>query len=211
MAAGRHLGCLAATPGRCNACYMTAARLADPAQLAELMRACAGGDRAAFAKLYQRTSGKLFGVCLRMLRERGEAEDALQDLYINVWRRAASFDSSRATAMTWLITLARNQCIDRLRRHREAPLDDTAALQILDPDPDPPTRSESSELRQRLENCLDTLADQQRRAVRAAFFTGATYYQLANSLGVPLATMKSWIRRSLIRLRACLEQTEANP
>ncbi|TAM95203.1 MAG: sigma-70 family RNA polymerase sigma factor [Rhodanobacteraceae bacterium] len=190
---------------------MTAAPLADPAQLVELLRACADGDQVAFAKLYQRTSGKLFGVCLRMLRERGEAEDALQDLYINVWRRAASFDSSLATAMTWLITLARNQCIDRLRRHREEPLDDTAAQRIIDPGLGPPASSEAGEERRRLEHCLDMLADQQRQAVRAAFFTGATYNQLANCLGVPLATMKSWIRRSLIRLRACLEQTEANP
>ncbi|SRR5579875_295546 len=183
----------------------------DAAELTGLMRACADGDRAAFATLYRRTSDKLFGVCLRMLRERGEAEDALQDVYTNVWRRAGSFDSARAAAMTWLITLARNQCIDRLRRHREEPLDGAAAQQIIDPDPDPPARSQASEERRRLEHCLGTLADQQRQIVRAAFFSGATYNQLADRLGVPLATMKSWIRRSLIRLRTCMEQTEANP
>lgn len=183
----------------------------DPAELTELMRACAGGDRAAFAMLYGRTSDKLFGVCLRMLREHGEAEDALQDVYVNAWRRAGTFDPARATAMTWLITLARNQCIDRLRRHRETPLDDATAQRIIAPDPDPPSVSEASEQRQRLEHCLGTLADQQRQVVRAAFFTGATYIQLAERIGVPLATMKSWIRRSLIRLRDCLEQTEAKP
>lgn len=183
----------------------------DPAALTALMRACAGGDHAAFANLYRRTSGKLFGVCLRMLRERGEAEDALQDIYVNVWRYADRFDPARAATMTWLITLARNQCIDRLRRHREEPLDEAAAQQLVDPDPGPPARSEAGAQRQRLESCLDTLADQQRQALREAFYTGATYNQLANRLGVPLATVKSWIRRSLMRLRICMEQTEAKP
>lgn len=182
----------------------------DSAELAELMRASAGGDRDAFAMLYRRTSTKLFGVCVHMLRDRSEAEDALQDAYANVWRRADRFDPARATAMTWLITLARNQCIDRLRRHRETPLDDANALHIVDPDPGPSAHSAASEERQRLERCLDTLADQQRQAVRAAFFSGVTYNQLAERVGVPLATMKSWIRRSLMRLRDCLEH-EVNP
>lgn len=182
-----------------------------PEELTELLRASAGGDRTAFAALYRRTSDKLFGICVRMLREGGEAEDALQDIYLNVWRRAASFDPARAAAMTWLITLARNQCIDRLRRHRETPLDDDLATRVIDPDPGPAGMSEASQRRQHLEHCLGILAEQQRRAVRAAFFTGATYNQLADHVGVPLATMKSWIRRSLIRLRACLEQTRTEP
>lgn len=173
--------------------------------LAGLLRQSAAQDRRAFSALYQRTSSKLFGVCLRMLRERGEAEDVLQNVYITVWRRAESFDSTRATAMTWLITLARNQCIDRLRQHREEPLDDVVADNLADPMPGPAAAGEASQDRQRLERCLDTLAEQQKSAVRAAFFSGATYNELAERCGVPLATMKSWIRRSLIRLRACLE------
>lgn len=190
---------------------MIAAPPDDLIDLNELLRACAGGERAAFATLYGRTSDKLFGICLRMLGEQAEAEDALQDIYVNAWRRATTFDPSRAAAMTWLITLARNHCIDRLRRHRETPLDDTVAERIVDPDPGPPSFSEATEQRQRLERCLGTLADQQRQVVRAAFFTGATYIQLADRLDVPLATMKSWIRRSLIRLRDCLEQAEVRP
>ncbi|HJP96930.1 MAG TPA: sigma-70 family RNA polymerase sigma factor [Rhodanobacteraceae bacterium] len=190
---------------------MSTAPSGGSAELSELLRACAGGDRAAFATLYQRTSGKLFGVCVRMLRERGEAEDALQDLYTNVWRRAGHFDPARAAAMTWLITLARNHCIDRLRRHRDTPLDETTVERLVDPAPQPAEASAASEQRQRLEHCLGALAEPQRQAVCAAFFTGATYNQLADRLGVPLATMKSWIRRSLIRLRACLEQAEAKP
>lgn len=179
--------------------------------LARLLKQSARGDREAFAELYQRSSAKLYGVCLRMLRERGEAEDALQNVYMTVWRRADRFDPGRSTVMTWLITLARNQCIDRLRQHREAPLNEATAQNFEDPDRGPPALAEASEQRQRLEHCLGALAEQQRGAVRAAFFSGATYNQLAERCGVPLATMKSWIRRSLIRLRACLEHPELNP
>lgn len=174
-------------------------------ELVRLLQQSGQHDQQAFAALYQRTSSKLFGVCLRMLRERAEAEDALQNVFMTIWRRAGSFDPERAGAMTWLITLARNQCIDRLRQRREAPLDDATAQNLEDPEPGPPALSEASEQRRRLEHCLGTLAEQQRGAVRAAFFSGATYNQLAERCGVPLATMKSWIRRSLIRLRTCLE------
>lgn len=173
--------------------------------LARLLQQCGGRDERAFADLYQRTSSKLFGVCLTMLRERGEAEDALQNAYIAVWRRAGSFDPARAGAMTWLITLTRNQCIDRLRQRREAPLDEIVADNLVDPMPGPSAHGEASEDRQRLERCLETLAGEHKTAVRAAFFSGATYNELADRCGVPLATMKSWIRRSLIRLRTCLE------
>lgn len=176
-------------------------------ELARLLQRSGRLDQQAFAELYRRTSAKLFGVCLRMLRERGEAEDVLQNVYIAVWRRAESFDSARAGAMTWLITLTRNQCIDRLRQHREAPLDDVIADNLMDPAPGPSAHGEASQQRQRLEQCLDTLAGQQKTAVRAAFFSGATYNELAARADVPLATMKSWIRRSLIRLRTCLENT----
>ena len=186
---------------------MTAAPPGDPVELADLLRTSASGDRAAFATLYRRTSSKLFGVCLRMLRERGEAEDALQNAYITVWRRAGSFDPARAAAMTWLITLTRNHCIDRLRKHREMPLDDDVAENLTTPDLDPPAQAEASEQRRRLEHCLDGLGAQQKSAVRAAFFTGTTYNELATRESVPLATMKSWIRRSLIRLKTCLEQS----
>jgi RNA polymerase sigma-70 factor (ECF subfamily) len=190
---------------------MTPASSTDATALVHHLRAVAQGDRRALADLYRLTAAKLFGICLRMLHERSTAEDALQEVYTSVWRRANSFDPARAAAMTWLVTLTRNQCIDRLRQHREMQLDDIAAQRLIDPDPGPAAHSESSEQRDRLQRCMETLALQQRNAVRAAFFTGATYNELAERLGVPLATMKSWIRRSLIRLRACLEQNDPRP
>ncbi|MGH8124923.1 MAG: sigma-70 family RNA polymerase sigma factor [Rhodanobacteraceae bacterium] len=179
--------------------------MAERDELIQLLQQSSGHDKQAFAELYKRTSSKLFGVCVCMLRERGEAEDALQNTFLTIWRRAGSFDPARATVMTWLITLTRNQCIDRLRQHRDAQLDQVVADNLVDPAPGPAAHGQASEQRQRLERCLDTLAGQQKSAVRAAFFSGATYNELAERGGVPLATMKSWIRRSLVRLRTCLE------
>lgn len=166
----------------------------------------AQGDQQAFAELYRLTSSYVFSVVLRMMHDRGEAEDMLQDVYTNVWRRADAFDPARGNAMTWLITLARNRTIDCLRQHRDAPLDEEAMLDIPDENPTPAALAESSQDRQRLEQCMAKLDSQQRDAVREAFFSGATYSELAERLRVPLGTVKSWIRRSLMQLKACLEQ-----
>ncbi|KXU86489.1 RNA polymerase subunit sigma-24 [Paraburkholderia monticola] len=164
------------------------------------------GDRAAFATLYRRTSAKLLGVCLKMLRDRGEAEEVLQDVYVTVWRRAVTFDPTLASAITWLAAIARNRAIDRLRTRREEPLDETIGEEIVDDSPSPAAIAEYSEERRRLERCLEGLPAQHGSVVREAFFTGATYAELAERLSVPLGTLKSWIRRSLLQLKACLEQ-----
>ena len=176
-------------------------------ELTRLLVQMGHGDQHAFAQLYQRTSSKLFGVCLRMLRERSEAEEVLQETYITAWRRAASFDAAKASAITWLVTLARNKAIDRLRQHREEQLDDPLRLEeTADVQPTPAADAETSQEYQRLQRCLDELESPQRAAVREAFFTGATYNELAARCKVPLGTMKSWIRRSLLQLRTCLER-----
>jgi RNA polymerase sigma-70 factor (ECF subfamily) len=186
---------------------MSASSPAEREELNNLLIRAGRGDQQAFTALYQRTSSKLFGVCLRMLRERGEAEEVLQETYITVWRRAASFDAGKASAITWLVTLTRNKAIDRLRQHREQPLADPPLLEeIVDTQPMPAADTEASQERQRLQRCLDALEPPQRSAVREAFFTGATYNELAARCKVPLGTMKSWIRRSLLQLRTCLER-----
>lgn len=172
-------------------------------ELTSLLATVAEGDRQAFTQLYQHTSAKLYGVCLHMLHNRDEADEVLQEAYITVWRRAGSFDAHRASPMTWLITVARNKAIDRLRKHRETLTDEP--IELASDDPAPPDEAELSQERQRLQRCLDQLEAAQRSAVREAFFSGATYIDLATRRKVPLGTMKSWIRRSLIRLRSCLE------
>jgi len=180
---------------------------AEREELNRLLMQTGRNDQKAFAELYKRTSSKLFGVCLRMLRDRGEAEEVLQETYTTVWRRAASFDAAKASAITWLITLSRNKAIDRLRQHREELLDNPSRLEeAVDEQPTPAANAEASQEYRRLQHCLDELEPQQRDSVREAFFTGATYNELATRCMVPLGTMKSWIRRSLMQLRTCLDQ-----
>ncbi len=176
-------------------------------RLNQLLVSVAQGDQQAFAEFYRLTSSRIHGVIARMLHDASEAEDVLQEVYTSAWRRADSYDPARAGAMTWLVTLARNRAIDRLRQHREAALDDDAAQALPDEDtPSPAALAEASQERRRLQGCLDQLGAPQRSAVRDAFFSGATYAELAERLDVPLGTMKSWIRRSLMQLKLCLER-----
>ena len=162
------------------------------------------GDRAALQTVYRLTSAKLFGVCLRILGERGEAEDVLQEVYVTVWGKAANFDAGRASPMTWLIAIARNRSIDRLRATRQSRKMDPieAAAEVADVT----GGADSAVADARLHGCLDGLASHERAALRGAFFDGNTYEDLAARMKVPLGTMKSWIRRALIKLKACLEQ-----
>jgi RNA polymerase sigma-70 factor (ECF subfamily) len=168
------------------------------------------GDRTALQTVYRLTSAKLFGVVLRILGERSEAEDVLQDVYLTVWRKAGDFDAARASPMTWLIAIARNRAIDRLRAGRIAsrmePID--AAAEIADGAASAESALASGEASARLAGCLGTLAGHEQTALRGAFFDGNTYEELAQRMSVPLGTMKSWIRRAMIKLKACLESNE---
>lgn len=178
----------------------------DRDALADLLVRTGKRDQSAFAELYQHAGGRLFGVCLRMLRDPGDAEEVLQEVFTTVWRRADGFDPARASALAWLLALTRNKAIDRLRQRREVLLDDPINLdQMIDERPAPPDDAEASQDYVRLLKCLEALEPNQRRSVRAAFFTGATYRELAARCQVPLGTLKSWIRRGLIQLRECLE------
>jgi RNA polymerase sigma factor (sigma-70 family) len=177
-------------------------------QLAAALARVAGGDRVALRFVYGLTSAKLFGVCLRILNDRSEAEDVLQEVYVTVWRKAAGFDPKLASPITWMIAIARNRSIDRLRssavRRRMVPIE--AADAVCDPALGAGERIELAQQHQRLAGCLDQLEGRQATAIRAAFLDGTTYEELAARMGVPLGTMKSWIRRGLLKLRACLEQ-----
>jgi RNA polymerase sigma-70 factor, ECF subfamily len=176
-------------------------------QLAAALVRVAAGDRAALRMVYQDTCAKLFGVCLRILNDRSEAEDLLQDVYVTVWRKAASFDPGRASPITWLVAIARNRAIDRLRsspmKRRMEPIE--AADAVSDPALPAIERIELAQQHQRLARCLEELETRQSAAIRAAFLDGATYEELAMRMSVPLGTMKSWIRRGLLKLRTCLE------
>lgn len=167
-----------------------------------------GGDRAALQTVYRLTSAKLFGVALRILGERSEAEDVLQEVYVTVWRKAGDFDPNRASPITWLIAITRNRAIDRLRASRRSrrmePIEQ--ADDVPDSTASADSALESAQDHVRLHGCLDSLAVHERGALRGAFFDGNTYEELAMRMSVPLGTMKSWIRRAMIKLKACLDQ-----
>ena len=165
------------------------------------------GNRAAFETLYRQTSGRLFGICVRVLNQRAEAEEVLQEVYTSVWRKAAQFDATRASAVSWLSMMARNKSIDRLRtlpaRNSRTPIE--MAQEIEDPGASPAQQAETLTDRARLENCLGQLEPRRHSLIRAAFFDGATYEELAARIQAPLGSVKSWIRRGLMQLRSCLE------
>ena len=176
------------------------------AELTEALVATGREDRAAFRTLYRLTSAKLFGICLRICRDRGAAEDVLSDVYLLIWRRAGAYEPGRASPITWLATLARNRAIDWRRSVASRPqsaLDD--ASEIADDRPSAVDTLLRSEQDQRLHLCLDQLDDRQRTAIRTAFFEGLTYAEIAERDAVPLGTMKSWVRRGLHRLKDCLD------
>jgi RNA polymerase sigma-70 factor (ECF subfamily) len=178
---------------------------ATPDELQELMRGVVRRDRAAFAALYDRAAPQLFGIALRILRQKEEAEDVLQEAFVAVWDRAASFDPERGSVMTWLVTVLRYRAIDRRRRraHLEDRLgseDDLLALTASATD-----QADRGASLAALQKCLGELEEQPRRAVLLAYAYGYTHEELAKRLTTPIGTVKSWVRRSLERLKRCLD------
>lgn len=172
-------------------------------ELPELLMAVAEGDRAAFARFYQRTSAKLFGVVLRILPERSVAEDAMQDAYAKIWRNAGGFDARRGSPISWAATIARNVAIDlRRREHPRGRIrDDDFDLDLMGD----PAAGASAEEMAALRSCLDRLDPDQRALVLAAYLNGDSREELAERLGHPIGTIKSWLHRSLARLKGCLD------
>lgn len=180
-------------------------------RLKAAMARLADGDSAALEEIYQATRVKLFGICLRILGDTKEAEDALQDVYINLWQKADRYDPERASPISWLATFARNRAIDRLRtgkvRGGAVPVEE--ALPLPDNNPLADALMVDAEQSAQIHKCIQGLDERTRDHIRSAFFDGFTYAELATRADVPLGTMKSWIRRGLQKLRACLEASEA--
>ena len=178
----------------------------DRKDIEELISNVALGDRAALATLYDATSGKLFSVCLRVLKSRPEAEDALQDVYLRIWAKADRYAVTGHSPMTWLITVARNLAIDRLRARKSNNVDFDSIGELVEKRPGPEAASIAASERRRISACFDELPPDRADAVRAAYLDGATYQALADRFDVPLNTMRTWLRRSLIFLRECLSR-----
>jgi RNA polymerase sigma-70 factor (ECF subfamily) len=174
----------------------------DP--IATLIAKCAATDRAAFRTLYRDSSAKLMGVLLRILHERAEAEDALQEVYTRVWLRAGRYDPAKGRGMTWLIAIARNLAIDRLRARPQAQSDDELDT-VADTAPRAETRLVAQGEARRMADCFATLDPERADAVKGAYLNGLSYVDLAARHAVPLNTMRTWLRRSLLKLKECLE------
>lgn len=167
-------------------------------------------DRAAFSLLYARTAPKLFAICLRILKDRADAEEALQDIFVKIWQRAESFAGSGRGSEGWLAAVARYHCIDRIRTRRPAAVDLDAAVDVADEADDPERTAVLRSEGKRIDTCLQALDPDRARAVRHAYVEGLSYQELADRFAVPLNTMRTWLRRSLLRLRECMD-ADARP
>lgn len=190
--------------------------------LAQLLSRVALGDRAAFAALYRDSRAHLFGVILRINPDRAQAEDLLQDIFINIWRSAGSFDAARAQPMTWLTSIARNRAIDSLRRQKadvqtlstsivgdDGEEDDLLASQASDAAGPLDLLVQAAQARD-VAHCVSALSADQQQCVALAFYQGLSYSEVADHLAQPLGTVKSWVRRALLSLKDCLGRATDN-
>jgi RNA polymerase sigma-70 factor (ECF subfamily) len=176
----------------------------DTAEIADLIARCALRDRKAFRDLYGRTSAKLYGVTLRILKDRAEAEEALQEVYVKIWQRADRYVPGGFSPISWLVAVARNHALDVLRARKPRSDDIDLALDVADAGPDPEQAAANRGERARIDDCLGRLEADKADAVRGAYLDGFSYEELATRHEVPLNTMRTWLRRSLMKLRECL-------
>ena len=174
--------------------------------LAQLLKACSLGDEAAFAKLYDETSARLFGLVLRIVRDRAQSEEVTQDAYLDIWRNSARFDPGRGSALSWLMTIGHRKAVDRVRSAEAARRRDTAYESRDQAAPFDQTveQAHSNLDAQRVRRAIDTLTGAQRGAIELAYFGGYTHREVAAMLDLPLGTAKTRIRDGLIRLRDTL-------
>jgi RNA polymerase sigma-70 factor, ECF subfamily len=172
--------------------------------IAALLQQVAEGDRAAFRVLYHKTSDALFGVVMRMLRNRASAEDGLQEVYARIWQRAASFSQDKGTGMTWMITIARNYAIDQRRQRQYVTAEDIELDQLVDPNWGPDDHMAAQGTVERIMFCLGQLEQRHAECIKGAYLDGMSYADLASRYVVPVNTMRTWLRRGLLKLRACV-------
>jgi RNA polymerase sigma-70 factor, ECF subfamily len=178
-------------------------RLADQAALARLAR----GDQHALAELYDRHAKPIYSLALRILRERADAEDIVQEVFAQAWNQAARFDTSRGAVAAWLLMMARSRAIDRLRSRRSRPetASDAAVVERM---PDAAVRQDlqllSSEQVELVKSALNGLSAPQREVLELAYYEGLTHTEIADRLAEPLGTVKTRIRQAVIKLRESL-------
>jgi len=182
------------------------------ARLAALMARVALGDQPAFAQLYQQTSAHLYGVAVRILKDGAAAEEVLQEAFVNVWHHAGSYEAAKSQPTTWLAAIVRNRCLDQLRRRELDTVtmttddDDGKEFDLPSGDPTPVEMLLAGAEAQSVRECVDTLDAGPKQAIALAFYQGLSHAELADHMRQPLGTVKSWVRRGLERLKACLDR-----
>ena len=174
--------------------------------IAALISRIALRDQGAFSELYNQTSPKLFGVCLRILKDRTDAEEVLQEVFVKIWQRADRFVASENPAMPWLTAIARNQSIDAIRARKPVADEIDTVYDLADAEPDPEAQAVNKGEGRRIDRCMEELEADRAQAVRDAYVEGLSYQELAEQYAVPLNTMRTWLRRSLLRLRECMDR-----
>lgn len=173
------------------------------AELAALLKLSARGDRDAFARLYDATSARVYGLVLRVVRDPAQAEEVAQEAYLEVWRTASRFDPAKGSALSWLMTIGHRKAVDRVRSAESASRRETTyhqQNQAVDHDVTADAAHASLEAR-RVRVALQGLTDIQREAIQLAYFGGYTHTEVAALLDLPVGTAKTRIRDGLIRLR----------
>ena len=176
-------------------------------ELARLIQACAARNRQALRQLYDRMAGQMLAAMIRILRRRALAEEALQDVFVSIWQRAAQFESARGPARIWMMAIARHRAIDVLRSERVDLYRDADVEQLPQAAAEGLSDWSSAGLSAAaLARCFEELSGEQRRGIELAFVNGYSHADIARVTGEPLGTIKSWIRRGLGSLRQCLER-----
>jgi RNA polymerase sigma-70 factor (ECF subfamily) len=188
-------------------------------ELAQLLARAGLGDRAAFSRLYALSSPHLFAVILRINRDPAQAEDLLQEVYVNVWRAASGFDAAQSQPLTWLTSIARNRAIDSLRRAQTQPQWSSGAAsddedsdvyeQTADEAPGPLELLDRATEARKLQHCMQGLTAPQRQSLALAYYDGLSHAEVADLMKQPLGTVKSWVRRALLALKSCLDSARA--
>ncbi|MBI1760526.1 MAG: sigma-70 family RNA polymerase sigma factor [Acidobacteria bacterium] len=205
-------------PARAGAALTGAARRANAKtetaalqkQLGQWMAASAAGDQAAFTKLYDATQRQVYGLLLRMLKNPATAEEVLLDVYLQVWRQAASYDTARGSVWGWLMTITRSRALDRWRASagqlRESDDLETVSLTVAAVTDSPEANSLLNERSKLVRQALTQLTPEQRLLIETAYFEGLSHSELAERFALPLGTVKTRIRTGMVSLRKCLER-----
>ena len=174
-------------------------------ELEQLLARTALKDRAAFARLYEATKAKLFGVSLRIVRERPLAEEVLQDSFVNIWNHAGDYARAKSAPLTWMTAIVRNRSLDIVRRSREEPdIDEALTNSLADESAGPARAAQERVDAHSIRDCIAELEGDQRQTIALAFYHGLTHSELADHLRRPIGTVKTHIRRGLLKLKDCL-------